>query len=187
MQIKQLLERVPRSRFLPPEVRRYWLMDRPLALADGSTNSQPSTVAAMLRLLDVQPGQRVLDIGAGSGWSTALLAELVGPEGSVIGVERLEPLVESATAALGDDWPWAEIRHIRAGQLGAPEDAPFDRILVSAMADTIPPSLTDQLADGGILVIPAGGVMHRVQRYGDEYETTRHGDYSFVPLVVDSL
>ena len=187
MHIKELLQKVPRARFLPPEVRRYWLMDRPLALSHGATNSQPSTVAAMLRLLDAQPGQKVLDVGSGSGWSTALLAEIVGPNGRVIGVERLEPLIATAREALGKDWPWAEIRRDVPGQLGAPDDGPYDRILVSAMAEDVPQALIDQLADGGILVVPAAGVMHRVVKTGDDIQITEHGRYTFVPLIQDNL
>src|SRR5690606_26842507 len=82
------LRAVDRRSFLPRAQRRWAGQDRPLAIGHGQTNSQPSTVAAMLRLLDVRPGARVLDVGSGSGWTTALLAVLVGPEGSVLGVER---------------------------------------------------------------------------------------------------
>ena len=83
----------PREGFLPPEQRPHAALDRPLPIGWGQTNSQPTTVANMLRLLRVAPGMRVLDVGAGSGWTTALLAHLVGPRGQVHGVERVPELV----------------------------------------------------------------------------------------------
>ena len=85
---------VPRAPFLPADQRHRAGRDAPLPIGHGQTNSQPFTVGAMLRLLDVKPGSRVLDLGSGSGWTTALLAHLVGPEGAVIGVERQEALIE---------------------------------------------------------------------------------------------
>ena len=99
----------PRERFLPPDQRHLASVDAPISIGFGVTNSQPSTVAAMLELLDVHEGQLILDVGSGSGWTTALLAELVGPTGQVVGVERIWQLVESAREALVD-WPWASVQ-----------------------------------------------------------------------------
>ncbi len=174
-------EATPRKHFLPRGVRRRASYDGPLAIAAGQTNSQPRTVEDMLRLLDVRPGQRVLDVGAGSGWTTALLAHLVGPEGSVLGVE-LEPelVVFGARNLAGADRPWASIRLAVPGVLGDPEGAPYDRILVSAEPDELPLELVDQLADDGVLVIPVAGTMLRVTNPGAV--VTRHGGYRFVPL-----
>ena len=144
-------EATPRRGFLPRRARRRASYDGPLPLAAGQTNSQPRTVEDMLRLLDVRPGQRVLDVGAGSGWTTALLAHLVGPTGTVVGVE-LEPEL----VAFGSDnlartaRPWASIRLATPGVLGDPHAAPYDRVLVSAMADSLPSTLVDQLADDGV-------------------------------------
>lgn len=184
--IRAAFEAAPRTSFLPEHVRDFWQLDRPLPLSHGQTNSQPTTVAAMLELLDVGPGMSVLDVGAGSGWTTALLAELVGPAGSVIGVERVPELADGARAALGSgEWPNAEVRVAARGRLGAPEDAPFDRILVSAEAQQLPRALVEQLADGGVMVAPVAGVMTRVVRSGDEARVTTHGLYVFVPLIED--
>src|SRR5699024_3471090 len=121
---------VPRARFLPASLRRRAGQDAPLPIGDGQTNSQPTTVADMLRLLDVRPGQRVLCLGAGFGWSAALFAHLDGARGEVLGVERQRTLLGPARAALADSGLEArtEIREARPGVLGAPEDAPFDRI-----------------------------------------------------------
>jgi len=175
---------VTRADFLRPADRRQADLDAPIAIGDGQTNSQPRTVFAMLELLDVQPGDRVLDVGSGSGWTTALLAQLVGPTGRVIGVEIHPPLVAFGTANLGGyDYPWASIRQADPGVLGAPADAPFDRILVSAEAHELPTPLVDQLAVDGMLVLPVGARMTRVAKTSTEVTATTHGLYSFVPLL----
>ncbi len=173
----------PRTGFLPPEVRDQADYDGPLPIGHGQTNSQPRTVANMLRLLEVAPGMRVLDVGAGSGWSTALLAHLVGPQGEVRGVELVPELARWGAGNLAaTKQPWASIVVATPGVLGLPAQAPFDRILVSAEPDTLPQSLVDQLRDGGVMVIPVAGEMLRVVRRGAETEITRHGGYRFVPL-----
>ncbi len=123
----------------------------------------------MLRLLEVAPGQRVLDVGSGSGWTTALLAHLVGPTGAVLGVELEPSLVMFGSANLAaTGQPWASIRPATPGVLGVPDHAPYDRILVSAEPATLPQQLVDQLGDGGRLVIPVRGTMTLVTREGDE-------------------
>jgi protein-L-isoaspartate(D-aspartate) O-methyltransferase len=171
----------PRRDFLPRGVRRRASYDGPLTIAAGQTNSQPRTVDDMLRLLDVRPGQHVLDVGAGSGWTTALLAHLVGPSGVVLGVELEPELVSFGGANLARTHrPWATIRLATPGLLGDPDGAPYDRILVSAMARSLPTALVDQLADDGVLVVPVDGTMLRVTNPGAV--VTEHGRYRFVPL-----
>ncbi|WOP15589.1 hypothetical protein [Ottowia sp. SB7-C50] len=173
----------PRTGFLPPELRAQAAHDGPLPIGHGQTNSQPRTVASMLRLLQVEPGMRVLDVGAGSGWSTALLAHLVGAQGEVRGVELVPELARFGAANLAATrQPWASIAVATPGVLGLPDQAPFDRILVSAEPKTLPQSLVDQLRDGGVMVIPVAGEMLRVVRRGAQTEVTRHGGYRFVPL-----
>ena len=179
--VSAAFDATPRRDFLPRGVRRRAAYDGPLAIAAGQTNSQPRTVDDMLRLLDVHPGQRVLDVGAGSGWTTALLAHLVGPTGSVLGVELEPSLVDFGAANLaGTGRPWATIRAASPGVLGDPDGAAYDRVLVSAMADDLPSTLVDQLTDDGVLVIPVAGVMLRVANPGGV--VTEHGHYRFVPL-----
>lgn len=173
----------PRRGFLPPELRERADHDGPLPIGHGQTNSQPRTVAAMLRLLEVGWGMRVLDVGAGSGWSTALLAQLVGPEGQVQGVELIPELARwGAENLAATQQPWASIVTATPGVLGLPEQGMFDRILVSAEPAELPQSLVDQLRDGGIMVIPVAGEMLRVVRRGARTEVKRHGGYRFVPL-----
>jgi len=181
--VTDAMEAVPRSGFLLRRDRPRAGFDGPIQIGHGQTNSQPRTVAAMLRLLDVQPGQHVLDVGAGSGWTTALLAHLTGPSGSVIGVELVPELAEWGGQNLAvTSYDWASIRLATPGVLGVPESAPYDRILVSAEAASMPQSLVDQLGDEGRLVVPVRGTMLLVVRRGEETEVTQHGSYRFVPL-----
>ena len=181
--VRAAFEAFPREGFLRENERRRAAYDGPLPIGDGQTNSQPRTVADMLRLLEVSPGQLVLDVGSGSGWTTALLAHLVGPTGTVLGVELEPSLVEFGSANLAaTGQPWASIRAATPGVLGAPDHAPYDRILVSAEPSVLPQELVDQLADGGRLVIPVRGTMNLVRREGEEDRVTHHGYYRFVPL-----
>ncbi|MFV0307176.1 MAG: protein-L-isoaspartate O-methyltransferase family protein [Desertimonas sp.] len=163
--------------------------DRPLPIGHGQTNSQPATVEDMLAALGVAPGHRILDVGAGSGWTTALLAHLVGPHGSVIGIERVERLTRRARANLSarPGLTWARIDQATPGVLGAPADAPFDRILVSAAATAaVPAMLIEQLAQPGVMVIPVDQRLLRIRRtVGGDVETTELGAYRFVPLIAD--
>lgn len=183
--IRAVMDELGRDPFLPAEQRRFSDLDRPLPIGHGQTNSQPSTVAAMITLLEVSTGQRILDVGSGSGWTTAILARLVGSSGCVIGCELVPALRESAAAVLaGLDMPWAEVRQARIGTLGAPVDGPYDRILVSAGAQTLPRTLVEQLAPDGIMVIPVASTMLRVHRTAaGPVDITEHGRYSFVPLI----
>lgn len=183
--IAAAMRTVRREEFLPGDMKRHAHMDAALPIGHGQTSSQPRTVANMLELLDVAPGARVLDVGSGSGWSTAILAELVGPEGEVHGVEIVPELVERGGRAVAVfDTPWAGIRQAEPGVLGLPDLAPFERILVSAMAGAIPGELVDQLAPGGVMVVPADGEMYRVAKDADgEVSISAHGAYLFVPLV----
>ncbi len=176
-------EAVPRAGFLPKLARGRASYDGPIGIGQGQTNSQPRTVEDMLRLLAVEPGQRVLDVGTGSGWTTALLAHLVGPSGEVLGVELEPELVRFGSRNLArTHQPWASIRHAAGGVVGRPDAEPFDRILVSAEPRTLPDELVAQIAEGGRMVIPVDGTMLLVVRHGDEPEITRHGRYRFVPL-----
>lgn len=175
---------VPREGFLPEDQRQYAALDRPLPIAAGQTNSQPSTVRRMLEMLDVRPGQRVLDVGTGSGWTTALLARLVGPDGRVVGVELEPALAQWGSENLDrHEMPWASIDQAADGVLGRPDLAPFDRILVSAGARSLPEPLVEQLGDDGQMVVPVSGRMLVVHRRPDgDIDVERHGAYSFVPL-----
>jgi protein-L-isoaspartate(D-aspartate) O-methyltransferase len=182
--VTQALAAVPRRDFLPASVRSRADDDVALPLGYGQTGSQPTTVAAMLRLLEVGPGQHVLDVGSGSGWTTALLAHLVGPTGEVLGLELVPELV-----VLGRDHlearraPWARIEPADPDRLGRARPGGWDRILVSASPRRLPGALVRQLAPSGRLVVPVRTTMVLVT-VGDDGRAlvSEHGAYSFVPL-----
>ncbi|WP_435736403.1 protein-L-isoaspartate O-methyltransferase [Cellulosimicrobium sp. PMB13] len=184
--VDEAMAAVDRRGFLPRAQRRFAEQDRPLAIGGGQTSSQPSTVAAMLRLLEVPRDARVLDVGAGSGWTTALLARLVGPGGRVVGLERDPDLAAWGAANVARaDVPWASLETARPGLLGRPGET-FDRVLVSAAAQQLPATLVEQVAPGGRLVVPVRHTMLLVVRGEDGVvRTSEHGSYSFVPLVED--
>lgn len=173
----------PRARFLPRGARFRAGVDGPIALGHGATCSQPRTVRDMLALLAPDAGDRVLDVGAGSGWTTALLAELVGPTGAVRGVE-LEPALASrgARTLAAGPWWWASIHPADPRVIGDPAHGPYDRILVSADAQALPPDLLGSLADESRLVLPVRGTMTLLVRSGGADTVSSHGSYRFVPL-----
>jgi protein-L-isoaspartate(D-aspartate) O-methyltransferase len=175
---------VPREGFLHSRERGHAARDRPLQIGYGQTNSQPTTVRNMLRLLDVRPADVVLDVGSGSGWTTALLAELTGPSGRVYGVELVPELAAFGEANLSArNTPWASISTADPDALGLPDRAPFDRILVSAEARELPEALVDQLGLGGRMVAPVSGRLSVVDRLHDGRVAVRRvGHYAFVPL-----
>jgi protein-L-isoaspartate(D-aspartate) O-methyltransferase len=182
--VRAAFDAVHREDFLPEDQRANAPLDRALPIGHQQTNSQPRTVAAMLGLLDAGDGQRVLDVGSGSGWTTALLGHLVGPKGRVCGVELVPELVEWSRKNLQPyDMAWVSVHPADTEVLGLPEEGPFDRILVSAEANDVPQELVDQLVGGGVLVVPVAGRLVTVERRSaDDLRVRRHGHYQFVPL-----
>ncbi|MCH1881639.1 protein-L-isoaspartate O-methyltransferase [Agrococcus sp. ARC_14] len=178
--VRAAMRTAERRAFLPPSVRQLADVDRPIGIGWDATNSQPSTVARMLELLDARPGHRTLDVGAGSGWTTAILAAL-GAE--TTGVELVPQLVEQGNANLTAHGTGARIRQATPGILGLPDDEPWDRILVSADFGRMPDALVAQLADGGRMVAPIAGRMTVVDLSAGRTRI-RHdsGRYAFVPL-----
>ncbi|MBK8176755.1 MAG: protein-L-isoaspartate(D-aspartate) O-methyltransferase [Rhodospirillales bacterium] len=151
--VLQAMARVPRHRFVARQQRRFAYDNRPLPIGYGQTISQPYIVAMMTDLLDLAPMDRVLEIGTGSGYQSAVLAELVF---AVFSVEQHPKLAAGARERLAElGYAGVEVR-VGDGNRGWPEAAPFDAILVTAAAPDFPPALEEQLASGGRLVIPVG-------------------------------
>jgi protein-L-isoaspartate(D-aspartate) O-methyltransferase len=148
------LGRVPRELFVPEELRDHAYDDSALPIGHGATISQPTLVARMCEELALRGHERVLDVGSGSGYAAAVLAELAA---EVVGIERVPELADRARAALAAaGYDGVEIL-VGDGSLGVPERAPFDAIVVGAAAPAPPPALYAQLAGGGRLVVPVGG------------------------------
>jgi protein-L-isoaspartate(D-aspartate) O-methyltransferase len=157
--VLEAMERVPRELFVPDDERRRAYADAALPIGHGQTISQPYMVARIAEALALRPGERVLDVGTGSGYQAAVLAEL-GAE--VVTIERIPELAESARASLAAaGYTKVEVR-VGDGTLGVSELAPFDAIAVGAAAPAFPETLYDQLRPRGRLVVPVGG--ERVQR-----------------------
>ena len=182
--LDEAFDAVPRVEYLPIEQRRFAHEDRPLPIGYSATNSQPSTVRFMLQTLDAQPGDKVLDVGSGSGWTAALLGNLVSPGGVVVGVDIVPALVEMARKNHGNRMPMVSFRLGSPGSYGWPEDGPYDKILVSADAGRIPVELEEQLSVGGRMILPAAQRLWVVERTedGDLVRHTAPGRFSFVPL-----
>lgn len=179
---------VPRAAFLPPELAERAYDDSALPLGFGQTISQPSMIALMLKALDVSPRHRVLEVGSGSGYVLALLSH-IGCE--VFGVERLPELVARARETLRGIGVTDVILQEGDGTHGLPEHAPYDRILVSAGAPSIPEPLLAELAEGGRLVMPVGGAESQIlvtcERDDKGSLHYRAGPSCvFVPLIGDS-
>jgi protein-L-isoaspartate(D-aspartate) O-methyltransferase len=186
--VANAMRRVPREEFLPQDIRDEAYIDTPLPIGEGQTISAPHMVAIMAEQLDLSPGKKVLEIGAGSGYHAAVCAELIAPSGHLYTIERI-----SSLAAFAED----NLKRTGYGDLvtvmfgdgtkGLPEHAPFDRIFVAAGAPDIPAPLTDQLADGGKLLVPVGGRYYqdliKVERKGKKLVKENMGGCVFVPLI----
>ncbi|HUK94321.1 MAG TPA: protein-L-isoaspartate(D-aspartate) O-methyltransferase [Gaiellaceae bacterium] len=153
------MERVPRELFVPEDERSRAFEDAALPIGHGQTISQPYMVARICEALEVRDGHRVLDVGTGSGYQAAVLAELGG---EVVTIERIPELAEQARANLAEAGYGAVEVMVGDGTLGVPERAPFDGIAVAAAAPGLPETLYEQLRGGGRLVVPVGG--QRAQR-----------------------
>jgi protein-L-isoaspartate(D-aspartate) O-methyltransferase len=188
VQVIDAMEKVERHLFVPEESREWAYRDSPLGIGWRQTISQPYIVALMTELAEPDPEDRVLEIGTGSGYQAAVLAEIVD---HVYTIEIVEPLGLRAAAALDAAGYKNVTTRIGDGYAGWPEEAPFDAIVVTAAPDHVPEALVEQLATGGRLVLPVGPVDGRqelqvLERKADgEVETTRVIPVRFVPLTRD--
>ena len=178
------MRRVPRHLFVDEALRERAYGDHPLPIGEEQTISQPYIVALMSQLLDLEESLKVLDIGTGSGYQTAVLAELVRRVCSIERLPRLAQRARSLLETLGYSNVWIRVGN---GALGWPDEAPFDRILVATGGPSIPSPLFDQLAEGGKMVLPLGDQANQtltlVEKIRGQMVTTAHGDCKFVKLV----
>jgi protein-L-isoaspartate(D-aspartate) O-methyltransferase len=178
--------RVPRHRFVPEHLQLVAYEDRALPIGSGQTVSAPHMVAIMCTVLGVRRGEKVLEVGTGSGYHAAVLAELVGPEGRVVSIEVVPGLAHEAQARLEEAGYAGRVTvMVGDGAEGDPDGAPFDRITMAAATPSIPPALLDQLGVGGVLVAPVGrreAVLTRVERTEKGLRKSEHGVCVFVPL-----
>jgi protein-L-isoaspartate(D-aspartate) O-methyltransferase len=178
--------KIDRKDFVKEEYKEQAYFDTPLPTLMGQTISQPYVVAFMLELLQPQKGQKILDIGFGSGWTTSLLAEIVGENGKVYGIEVVPEVFEFGKKNI-EKYNFLQKGIVEVflmdGSKGFPEKAPFDRILVSAASKKIPEEMILQLKDGGILVIPDFEGIWKVEKINGKIEKEYHYGFVFVPLV----
>lgn len=176
---------IDRKDFVLDEYKDEAYGDYPLPIGYGQTISQPSTVAFMLELLQPRGGDRILDVGSGSGWTTALLGHIVGSAGKVYGVEIVPKLAELGLVNVKKyNMNWVEIAEA-GDEAGLPSAAPFDRILVSASAKKLPEELLEQLKPEGVMVIPIGNSIFRLhKRTHGAIEQKEYSGFVFVPLKI---
>lgn len=181
----EAMKAVPRHYFVDYSQQEESYDDRPLPIASGQTISQITTVALQTHLLDAKPGMKVLEIGGGSGYQAAILAKL---DCKVFSIERIEELYEVAQANVAKLDPAPDVNFVFGdGFEGLPQNAPFDRILVTCGATSVPNQLVGQLAIGGKMVVPVGVKLQEmlvIERTDeDQFSTTSAGHYSFVPML----
>ena len=183
---EKAMRKVPRHLFVPEEMKDMAYVDSPQPIGQGQTISAPHMVAIMIEALDVEPGQKILEIGGGMGYHAAVLGEMVGKEGKVYSVEYLEYLAESGKKKLKK----AGIKNVQIiigdGSSGYKENAPYDRISVACGAPNIPQPLIKQLKEKGKILIPVGGQMYqnliKATKEGNSIKKENLGGVLFVPL-----
>ncbi len=185
-EVEDALRKVKREFFVPDDMKYLAYRDAPLYIGSDQTISEPSTVVVMTEALDIKEGQKILEIGTGSGWQAAILAELVGEKGMIYTVEIIKDLVDFAK----ENMEKLKIKNIKVlkgdGSMGLRRYAPYDRIVVTAGSPEIPKTLLSQLKPNGIMVIPIGNLylqrMYVVKKAKGGIEKKAIGSFMFVPL-----
>jgi len=179
---------IDRANFVPEELVRNAYINAPLSIDHQQTISQPQTVAFMLELLQPKPGNKILDIGSGSGWQTALLAHIVGPKGKIFGIELIPELYEQSITNISkyDFIKKGIVKMYRQNASdGLPDKAPFNHIIAAAEVSAIPQAWKDQLKIGGRLVAPQNnGLILLTKKADRSFEEEQFPDFAFVPFVV---
>lgn len=179
--------KVPREQFVPPQLKMHAYDDHPLPTVRNQSISQPSTVMIMLSALDLQAGEKVFEVGAGSGYQAALMAQLVGKKGKVVTIDVIPELVHFARCNTAD----LNLQHVLVlegdGAEGHLEEAPYDKIIITAACPTIPQPLIDQLKENGVIVAPVGDLQSQTLVKGTKIDGKLEleflGDFVFVPMM----
>jgi protein-L-isoaspartate(D-aspartate) O-methyltransferase len=184
--VKQAFLTVPREEFIPEFIKNYSYVDTPLEIGNDQTISAPHMVAIMCEALDIKKGQKILEVGAGSGYHAAIVAQLVGKTGKVYTIERFESLAEKAKKNLTQIRCKNVLVEVGDGSCGLPSHQPYDRIYVTCAAPCIPQPLIDQLQDPGILLVPVGNMyceLTLLEKNKGKTKSQQLGGCVFVPLV----
>ena len=176
---------VAREKFVLPEYKKHAYIDEPLPILADQTISQPTTIAIMTEALEPKTGQKILEIGAGSGYQAAILSKIVGPKGKIYTIERIKELYAFAAKNL-QSYRNVEII-LGDGSKGYAKFSPYDRIIVTAGTPKIPKILFKQLKEGGIMIVPIGPganqKMFKIEKVNNKMKTKDIGYFRFVPLI----
>jgi len=184
--IIEAFQKIKRIDFLPLHLKSLSDIDEALPIGEGQTISQPAVVAFMIELLEPKKGEKILDIGSGSGWTTALLAQIVGETGKVFGIELIPSLASFGRENIRK-YNFIEKGNAKIlcqdGSRGLPEEKPFDKILVSASAEDVPQALKEQLKVGGKLVVPIYTSIWLFEKKEKDFKEKEYPGFVFVPLI----
>lgn len=173
---------VKRENFVPHNLENMAYEDTPLPIGEGQTISQPYTIAVMFSLLELKKGQKVLEIGSGCGYASALMSEIVGPHGKIFGIERVNELVQKSRKNLKD---YKNIKiYNKNGFFGFPKYAPFDRVIISASCREIPKKVIMQVKNNGIIVAPVGESLIAYKKFNNQLKIKKEiPGFIFVPFI----
>lgn len=184
--VEQAFLKVPREKFVPKSQIYHAYDDTPLQIGKGQTISAPHMVAIMCEALDIHPGQRILEVGAGSGYHAAIVAQIVGSTGQIYSIERIESLADNARYNLKSAEIGNVVVEVGDGSKGLVEFAPYDRIYITCAAPALPAPLVKQIVRGGKILVPEGDMMCTLKLYEErdaELVSQNLGGCVFVPLI----